>query len=173
MIGLIGVLVAPLLGAVILAFVSAYRLSARINIVVSAVAFASALLLLVERPAPGRYLQVDDLNVVFIVLGTFVGLTTSVFSASYIGHELATGRLTPAYLRFYHAMFQLMAFGMPCAPVAARLMPLSIARNPTTWLTALRRDTISSSPISTIDKATSAIPASIVGPMPTTGSISR
>ncbi len=118
MIGLIGVLVAPLLGAVILAFVSAYRLSARINIVVSAVAFASALLLLVERPAPGRYLQVDDLNVVFIVLGTFVGLTTSVFSASYIGHELATGRLTPAYLRFYHAMFQLMAFGMNLALAA-------------------------------------------------------
>ncbi len=118
MIGLIGVLAAPLLGAVILAFASAYRLSARINIVVSAVAFASALLLLVERPTPGRYLQVDDLNVVFIVLGTFVGLTTSVFSASYIGHELATGRLTPAYLRFYHAMFQLMAFGMNLALAA-------------------------------------------------------
>ncbi len=43
--------------------------------------------------APGRYLLVDDLNIVFIVLTTFVGFTTSVFSASYIGHELETGRL--------------------------------------------------------------------------------
>lgn len=118
MIGVAGVLGAPLLGAVILAFQSAYRRSARINVAASAVAFASALLLLIERPEPGRFLLVDDLNVVFIVLGTFVGLTTSVFSASYISHELATGRLTPRYLRFYHAMFQLMAFGMNLALTA-------------------------------------------------------
>lgn len=118
MIGLVVVLAAPLVGAVMLAFLSAYRLSARINVAVSAVAFASALLLLVERPAPGVFLLVDDLNVVFIVLGTFVGLTTSVFSASYIEHELATGRLTLPYLRFYHAMFQLMAFGMNLALAA-------------------------------------------------------
>ena len=115
MIGLVGVLAAPLLGAAILASVPAYRLSARINVAISAVAFASALVLLVERPVPGAFMLVDDLNVVFIVLGTFVGLTTSVFSASYIGHELAIGRLTPSYVRFYHAMFQLMAFGMNLA----------------------------------------------------------
>ena len=51
-------------------------------------------------------------------LSTFVGFTTSVFSASYIGHELETGRLTPGYLRFYHAMFQLMMFGMNLALMA-------------------------------------------------------
>ncbi len=37
------------------------------------------------------------------------------FSASYIGHELETSRLTPAYLRFYHAMYQVMMFGMNLA----------------------------------------------------------
>ena len=41
----------------------------------------AALSLLVDRPAPGRYLFVDDLNIVFIVLATFVGFTTSAFSA--------------------------------------------------------------------------------------------
>jgi len=126
-IGLAGVLAAPLLGAAILAFVSAYRLSARINVAVSAVAFVSALLLLVERPTPGRFLLADDLNVVFIVLGTFVGLTTSVFSASYIGHELATARLTLPYLRFYHAMFQLMAFGMNLALAANNIGVMWVA----------------------------------------------
>ena len=65
------------------------------------------LLLLGRRPAPGAYLLVDDLNIVFILLNTFVGFTTSAFSASYIGHEIETGRLTPNYLRFYHAMYQL------------------------------------------------------------------
>ena len=54
----------------------------------------------------------------FILLNTFVGFTTSAFSASYIGHELETGRLTPGYLRFYHAMFQLMLFGMNLALIA-------------------------------------------------------
>ena len=61
--------------------------------------------------AAGPYLLVDDLNIVFIVLNTFVGFTTSVFSASYIAHELETGRLTPTYLRFYHAMYQVLMFG--------------------------------------------------------------
>src|SRR5581483_763451 len=66
-------------------------------------------------PEPNQYLLVDDLNVVFILLNTFIGFTTSAFSASYIAHELANGRLTPRYLRFYHAMFQLMLFGMNLA----------------------------------------------------------
>ena len=66
---------------------------------------------------PG-YLLVDDLNVVFIGLNSFVGFTTSVFSASYVGHELETGRLTPAYLRFYHAMYQVLMFAMNLALMA-------------------------------------------------------
>ncbi len=118
MTALAGVLGAPLVGAAVLAALSGYRLSARVNVAASFVAFASALLLFGHRPAHGRFLLVDDLNVVFIVLSTFVGFTTSIFSASYIGHELATGRLTPAYLRFYHAMFQVMMFGMNLALVS-------------------------------------------------------
>jgi hydrogenase-4 component F len=115
---LVGVLGAPLVGAAVLALISSYRLSARVNVVASFVAFAAALLLLWHRPETNRFVLVDDLNVVFIVLSTFVGFTTSMFSASYIGHELETGRLTPAYLRFYHAMFQVMMFGMNLALVS-------------------------------------------------------
>src|SRR5208282_3360455 len=58
------------------------------------------------------------LNVVFIVLNNFVGFTAACFSARYIGHELETGRLTPGYLRFYHAMYQIMMFAMNLALVA-------------------------------------------------------
>jgi NADH:ubiquinone oxidoreductase subunit H len=35
-----------------------------------------------------------------LVLTTFVGFTTSIFSASYIGHELEIGRLTPPFVRY-------------------------------------------------------------------------
>jgi len=137
MIALVGVLAAPLIGAIVLAILPGYRASARINIAVSAVAFICALLLLIQRPEPGRYLLVDDLNVVFILLGSFVGLTTSVFSASYIGHELATGRLTQPYLRFYHAMFQLMAFGMNLALTANNIGLMWVALELATLTTVM------------------------------------
>src|SRR5262249_56070978 len=94
----LAVLLIPLASAAILSFVADYRLSARINVIAAGLALIAALLLLVDRPAPGRFLSVDDLNVVFILLNTFVGFTTSAFSAGYIGHELAIARLTPTYL---------------------------------------------------------------------------
>src|SRR5579871_2085759 len=106
------ILVIPAASAILLALLPGYRLTARLNVLVAFLTFLAALSLLVERPAPGGYLFVDDLNVVFVVLGTFVGFTTSAFSASYIAHELEIGRLTPAYLRFYHAMYQALMFSM-------------------------------------------------------------
>src|SRR6266446_1717886 len=113
------VLLIPIGSAALLAALPGYRLTARLNVVVSLATFLSALsLFVVERPPPGPYVLVDDLNIVFIVLNTFVGFTTSIFSASYIAHELETGRLTPRYLRFYHAMYQIMMFGMNLAFVS-------------------------------------------------------
>ena len=109
------ILLIPAVAAALLAVLPDDRTSARLNVVASLLTLACALVLLVERPAPGPFLIVDDLNVVFIVLSTLVGFTTSVFSASYIAHELEVGHLTPAYLRFYHAMYQLLMFGMNLA----------------------------------------------------------
>ena len=90
-----------------------------------------------RRPAPGRFLLVDDLNVVFIALNTFVAFTTSVFSASYIGHELETGRLTPVYLRFYHAMYQTLMFAMNLALVANNIGLMWVAIELATLTTVL------------------------------------
>ena len=113
------ILAIPIAAASVLALLPGYRLSARLNMLASFLTLVAAISLLVEdRPAPGDFLLVDDLNIVFIVLTTFVGFTTSVFSASYIGHELETGRLTPVYLRFYHAMYQIMMFAMNLAFVS-------------------------------------------------------
>jgi hydrogenase-4 component F len=112
------ILLIPLAAAALLSLIADYRLSARINVAASILSFLAGLLILIDRPIPGQYIAVDDLNVVFILLNTFVGATTSAFSASYIGHEIEIGRLTPNYLRFYHAMFQLMLFGMNLALLA-------------------------------------------------------
>ncbi|MBD1544941.1 hydrogenase 4 subunit F [Roseibium aggregatum] len=115
----IAVLVIPVVAAAVLAALPGYRIAARLNVLASLLTLLAALSLFVtKRPETGTYLFVDDLNIVFIVLNTFVGFTASLFSASYIAHELETGRLTPANLRFYHAMYQIMMFGMNLAFVA-------------------------------------------------------
>ena len=109
----------PLVAAVLLALIPGQRFKAQANAAASFLTLASALTLLVTpRPPAGTFLLIDDLNIVFIVLGSFVGFTTSVFSASYIGHEIEIGRLTPAYLRFYHAMYQILMFAMNLALVS-------------------------------------------------------
>jgi hydrogenase-4 component F len=112
------VLIVPAISAVVLAMLPGYWIAARLNVLATLATLMAALSLLVERPAPGGYLFVDDLNIVFVVLSTFVGFTTSVFSASYIGHELEIGRLTPGHLRFYHAMYQILMFAMNLGLVA-------------------------------------------------------
>ena len=134
----IAVLLIPIGSAALLAVLPGYRLTARLNVVASLATFLSALsLFVIERPQPAPYVLVDDLNIVFIVLNTFVGFTTSIFSASYIAHELETGRLTPAYLRFYHAMYQIMMFGMNLAFVSNNIGLMWVAVEIATLTTVL------------------------------------
>jgi Ni,Fe-hydrogenase III large subunit/NADH:ubiquinone oxidoreductase subunit 2 (subunit N) len=131
------VLVVPALAAALLVTLPGYRLPAALNVIAALLTFSAAVSLFFERPQPGSYLLVDDLNIVFIVLTTFVGFTTSVFSASYIGHELETGRLTPSFLRFYHAMYQVLMFAMNLALLANNIGVMWVAIELATLTTVL------------------------------------
>ncbi|MCR4282478.1 MAG: hydrogenase 4 subunit F [Bauldia sp.] len=132
------VLGVPLTAAALLAVLPGYRLTARLNVLAAFVTLGAAVsLYFLPRPEPGNYLFIDDLNIVFIVLSTFVAFTTSVFSASYIGHELETGKLTPAYLRFYHAMYQLLMFAMNLALLANNIGLMWVAIELATLTTVL------------------------------------
>ncbi len=133
----VAILAVPAFFAALLALLPGYRLTARLNVAVAFVNFAMAMLLFVARPTPGLYLLVDDLNVSFIVLTTFVAFTTSAFSASYIAHELEIGRLTPTYLRFYHAMYQVLMFAMNLALVANNIGLMWVAIELATLTTVL------------------------------------
>ncbi|HXU22741.1 MAG TPA: hydrogenase 4 subunit F [Tepidiformaceae bacterium] len=132
-----GVLLIPAFAAALLAVLPGYRLTARINVLASALTLFCALSLFFGRPTPGAYLIVDDLNGTFIVLTTFVAFTTSVFSASYIGHELEIGRLTPPFVRFYHAMYQVLMFAMNLALVANNIGLMWVAIEIATLTTVL------------------------------------
>ena len=115
---LAGLLAVPAGGAIILATIPRYRVSAALNVAVCALTLASAAALYAHRPEPSLYLLVDDVNTVFLLVGGLVGFTTSLFSAGYIAHELETRRLKTGDLRFYHAMYQLLMFAMNLGLVA-------------------------------------------------------
>jgi hydrogenase-4 component F len=131
------ILAIPAVSAALLGLLPGYRLSARLNMLASFATLLAGLSLFIEKPQPGPYILVDDLNIVFIVLGAFVGFTTSVFSASYIAHELETGRLTPRHLRFYHAMYQALMFSMNLALLANNIGLIWVAIEMATLTTVL------------------------------------
>jgi len=132
-----GVLLIPAVAAALLAGMPGYRWSARLNVLAAFLSFATAVSFFAVQPTPGAYLLVDDLNKVFIMLTTLVGFTTSVFSASYIEHEIEIGRLTPTFVRFYHAMYQTLMFAMNLALVANNIGLMWVAIELATLTTVL------------------------------------
>jgi hydrogenase-4 component F len=132
------ILLIPAVSAAVLALLPGYRLTSQLNVLATFLTFGvAASLFFFGSPEAGSYLLVDDLNKVFIVLTTFVGFTTSAFSASYIGHEIAIGRLTPTFVRFYHAMYQIMMFGMNLALLANNIGLMWVAIEIATLTTVL------------------------------------
>ena len=90
----------PAVAALLIALLPGSKASATLNAGASFLTFVAALSLLwIERPAPGAYLLVDEFSTIFVVLINFVSFTTSVFSATYVAHEVDTGRVTPAFLQ--------------------------------------------------------------------------
>src|SRR3954465_84553 len=131
------ILLIPLAAAALLAVLPDYRVTAILNVLAALLTFLTSVSLFAVEPTSGEYLLVDDLNKVFIVLTTFVAFTTSVFSASYIEHEIEIGRLKPTYVRFYHAMYQVLMFGMNLALTANNIGLMWVAIELATLTTVL------------------------------------
>jgi hydrogenase-4 component F len=93
-------------------------LGAFVNMLAAGLTFMAGASLLLHPGFRSDILIIDDFNIYLVTLTTFVAFTTSIFSASYIGHELEIGRLTPTFLRFYHALYQAMIGAMNVALVA-------------------------------------------------------
>ena len=127
----------PLAFSAILALVPNYRIGSIINIIGAALTLGAATALFFARPAPNPLLMVDDLNITWIMLTAFVGLTTSAYSASYIRHEIAAANLTNGYVRFYHGMYQFLMFGMLLALTANNIGVLWVGVEAATLTTVL------------------------------------
>ena len=131
------VLAIPLLAALGLVLVPGYRKPARLNIAASAATFLASLSLFFVEPAATTLFVLDAFNIYLIALTAFVGLTTSLFSAGYIGHEIRIGKLKPLQLRFYHSMYQAFLFTMLLALSANNLGVMWVAVEGATLTTVL------------------------------------
>jgi hydrogenase-4 component F len=129
----------PLIGSALLAALPSrfWRLATGLNLLTSAATLAAAATLFFERPDGGLILFVDDFNIYLLVLTAFVGFTTSVFSAGYIGHEVEVGRLVAVRLRLYHCMYQAFMFTLLLALSANNLGVMWVAVEGATLTTAL------------------------------------
>ena len=108
----------PIVAVPLLALVANYRVGAALNVLASGLTLVAGIALLFSERVRTDIFIIDDFNIYLVTLTAFVGFTTSIFSATYIGHELEIGRLTPAYLRFYHALYQTMLGAMNLALVS-------------------------------------------------------
>ena len=115
---LLWILGVPLGSAGFLAVLKEWRVATWVNVLASAITFAASLLLLEHRPEPTRLLFIDDFNIYLVVLTSFIGLTTAIFSAAYIARESEAARLSDLHLRFYHSMYQAFLFTMLLALTA-------------------------------------------------------
>ncbi len=143
MVEIVFVLVLPVIGAAVLAFVGHRAYASSVNVAVSAGTFIAAAALtarVIDRGpllALGRQFLVDPFNVFLVALTAFVGMTTALFSRPYMRIEEEHGRLTPGRLRLYHSMFQLFMFTMLLALTTNNVGILWVAMEGATLATVL------------------------------------
>ena len=137
LVAITALLAVPASTALLLVLLPGYWFGARLNVGAALLSLLAAVTLFWARPEPNLYLRVDDFNIYLVVLNNLVSFTTSVFSASYIAHELETGRLTPKDMRFYHAMYQVLLFAMNLALLANNIGLLWVAIELATLITVL------------------------------------
>jgi hydrogenase-4 component F len=132
---------APVAGAVVLSLLASLRPAGWVNVAFCTVSFAAACLLAREVAGAGEIagfsFRVDAFNVYLVVLTTFVGLTTSIFSRPYMRHVSETGRTGGAGMRIYHAMYQGFMFTMLLALTTDNLGVLWVAIEGATLSTVL------------------------------------
>jgi len=135
--GILGVVTIPAIAVVVLALLPGYRLGALLNVIVSFLTMLAGFSLLGEKSFSNDIFILDPFNIYLILLNTFVGFTTSVFSATYIKHELETKRLSLPFVRFYHAMYQTMMAAMNLALVSNDLGLLWVGVEMATLVTVM------------------------------------
>ena len=133
----------PLAGTLILALWGHRAWAGEANGAVSLLTFLAALALTARVLAHGPFsvlgeqFFLDAFNVVLVTLTALVAFTTALFSRVYMRVEVQRGKLTPARVRLYHAMYQMFVFTMLLALTANNVGILWVALEAATLSTVL------------------------------------
>jgi hydrogenase-4 component F len=136
-------LLTPLAGAAIFAFLGASARAPEANAVLSGFTALAAVVLAIRVLADGPQLAMRDLfhvdafNVFLVVLTALIGFTTSLFSRPYMRNEVVAGRVGPRALRLYHAMYQFFVATMLLALTTNNIGILWVAMEAATLATVL------------------------------------
>ncbi|PLZ02185.1 hydrogenase 4 subunit F [Burkholderia sp. WAC0059] len=133
----------PLLAAGCLALVGQRDGAGALNVGFCLATLVAALALAVRTALHGptvvldRLFYIDPLNVFLVSLTAFVGWTTAMFSRPYMRIERDRGRMTPARMRLYHAMYQLFLLAMLVALTTNNMGVLWVSMEAATLATVL------------------------------------
>jgi hydrogenase-4 component F len=133
----------PIAGGLVLAFLGHSRHGPEINVAFSALtlAAAAALAAAVVRGGPvlglGERFFIDPLNAFLVALTALVGFTTALFSRPYMRIEREHGRMTGPRMRLFHSMYQLFIAMMLVALTTNNLGVLWVAMEAATLTTVL------------------------------------
>jgi len=84
-----------------------------------------------------QFFLVDSFNIYLIVLTAFVGLTTSIFSDTYMAHEKEIGKLTDKRLKIYYSMYQGFMLAMYLVLVSNNMGMMWVAMEAATLATVM------------------------------------
>ncbi len=134
-------LLIPVVAAGVLALLRPWHLAAGVNVGASALGLACTAWLGWQVAAhgvvSGAGFHVDGFSMALVALTAFVGLTTAVFSRTYMRQLYDSGTVAATRMRLYHAMYQLFMFTMLLALTTDNLGVLWVAVEGATLATVL------------------------------------
>ncbi len=132
----------PLAGALLLVMIPSLPLASWLNVLINAASFFVSVVLAWLVVSGGEdlvteWLHIDAFNVYLVVLTTFVGLTSSIFSRPYMQHVCDIGLTSMKGMRLYHSMYQTFLFTMLLALTTNNLGVMWVAIEGATLATVL------------------------------------
>ena len=136
-------LLIPMAGMLLQAFIGHHRHAGWVNVALTGATLVSSLWLALTIFEHGpllsesKLLYIDAFNVYLVVLTAFVGLTTAIFSRPYMQHEVVTRKLGRRRMRLYRSMYQGFMFAMLAALTTNNIGILWVAMEGATLATVL------------------------------------
>ena len=143
MIALLCTLCTPLAAIFILALFGGKPNAGKINVVFSGLTFLASLGIAIMVFNQGSVLlfheqfYFDSLNICFLILTTFILMTTAVFSHRYLRYQVIAGKISNTSYRLYHVLYQVFALMMLLVLTTNNIGTLWVAMEGATLATAL------------------------------------